>query len=1157
MSSNFCHLHLHSHFSLLDGANKLEDVVKKAAELKMPALALTDHGNLFGAVQFHDLAREYGVKPIIGCEVYVARNGRKSREGRSSQSNHLVLLARDEIGYHNLVRLVSTGYLEGFYYKPRIDKELLSQHAEGLVGLSACLQGSVASALTLEKYEEARQEAADLADMLGPGNFYLELQDHDIDEQRIVNEGVLRLAGDLDLPLVATNDCHYLDREDAYAHDVLLCIQTGKTIDDPNRLSYKTEEFFFKTAAEMEQRFGHVPEALNNTLAVAEMCNFEFGQTRNIFPDFDVPEGETVESYFEKTVREGFGERVDQLKALQKEDRLRHDFEDYEDRLKREIDIIKQMNFSAYFLIVWDFVRYAREASIPVGPGRGSAAGSLVSYALKITDVDPLQYDLLFERFLNPERVTPPDIDIDFCMLRRGEVIDYVTNQYGQESVSHIITFGTMAARGAVRDVGRGLNVPYSEVDKLAKLVPQTPDTNLKKAVEEVAELRNLTQDNAQYGELFNVARRLEGMVRHASTHAAGVVIAPQPLIELIPLYKSNKDEITTQYPMSDLERLGLLKMDFLGLTTLTIIEQALDQIREQRGEELDLADLPLDDGPTLQLFAAGRTNGIFQFESSGMRDILRRLLPSRIEDLIALNALYRPGPIQGGMIDDFIERRHQRVTVEYDLPELEEILKETYGVIVYQEQVMQIASVVGGFSLGEADLLRRAMGKKKKSVMEGQRKKFLQGAAERQFDAGKAQKIFELMEQFAGYGFNKSHSTAYALLAYQTGYLKTHYPVQFMAALLTNEMSNTDKMVYYLGECRDMGMQVDRPDINSGKVHFVGTGEKQIAFGLGAVKNVGEGAIEAVLEARENLGGEFSDFYEFCENVELRSVNKRVLEALVKAGTFDSLGYARKSLMESLERAHDHGAKTQRDKRHGQGGLFGELPDQQTISDLPDVGEWGDREKWAFEKEMLGFYLTGHPLEKYASELKSFSRHSTQDLKEENGGREVAVGGIISQVRRLQTRRGDTMAAFQLEDLHGSVEVLLWPNNFQKHQALLDSEIPVLVRGRCDVDDRGDVKLLANEMLSMETLWKDGVQRACIRIDAPRLKADRIEQFDSLLRRFPGPCPIEFEVFRPSDYRLRLIPTQEVSVDPVPDFVQQVEQIFGEKSCVLELSGS
>ena len=1151
--SNFVHLHLHSHYSLLDGANQLEAVVRRAAELKMPALALSDHGNLFGAVQFHDLALKHGVKPIIGCEVYVAREGRTSKNGRSDQSNHLVLLAKDATGYSNLVKLVSLGYLEGFYYRPRIDLELLQEHSEGLLGLSACLQGIVAWNLLQDQYSEAREEAGKLAEILGPGNFYLELQDHGLEEQTKVNSHVLKLARELDLPLVATNDCHYLTQEDSFAHDVLLCIQTGKTIHDENRLRYKTNEFYFKNAEEMDSIFAHVPEALSNTLEVAEKCNFELGEPENIFPEFQVPSDHTLDSYFGKVVQDGFDSRLERLKEKENLGELRYPLSQYEKRLSQEVEIIKKMQFSGYFLIVWDFIRYARENQIPVGPGRGSVAGSLVSYAMRITDVDPLQYDLLFERFLNPERVTPPDIDIDFCMLRRGEVIDYVTSKYGRGNVSQIITFGTMAARGAIRDVGRGLDIPYAEVDKIARLIPQTPDATLEKAVQRVKELKEAAQSDSPYAQLIQVAQQLEGLARHASTHAAGVVIAPRPLIDLIPLYKSTKDEITTQYSMTDLERLGLLKMDFLALTTLTVIHQTVTQVKDQVGVTLALDRLDLNEQETFKLFCEGKTTGIFQFESSGMRDILRRLQPDRFEDLIALNALYRPGPIQGGMIDDFIGRRQGQVKIEYEVAELGEILKETYGVIVYQEQVMQIASKLAGFSLGAADLLRRAMGKKKKTVMQAQKNQFLSGCKERGIPASKAERIFKLMEQFAGYGFNKSHSAAYALLAYQTAYLKTHYPVQFMAALLGSEMSNTDKIVKHLAECKEMGIRILPPDINASQLDFLASG-KDIKFGLAAIRNVGESAIRAILKCRPE-DEDFASFSEFCENVDLRVVNRRAVESLIKAGSFDSLGYHRKSLFEFLDRAIESGQNAQRDRLSGQKKLF-MAPEMTSaegpVSDIPDAGEWPDRQKWTYEKETLGYYVTGHPLRNYTRELEKFSKFSTLEITEEISGQEVSVGGMITGLRELRTRKGDSMAAFELEDLSGTVQVLVWPNAYKRNSQLMEDDVPVLVRGRCELDAKGEIRLLCSQLFHLDTLWDTVVQKARIRISLPSLDSEKVSQLHALVSHNQGTCPLEFELLQLKEYRIRVIPQEDLLINPIPSFIQEVEKLFGENSVAL-----
>jgi DNA polymerase-3 subunit alpha len=1020
-----------------------------------------------------------------------------------------------------------------------------------LIGLSACLKGIVAWNINQNNYAEAKKQAGRLSDVLGKGNFYLEIQDHGIEEQKQANPEILKLAKELDLPLVATNDCHYLNPQDSFSHDVLLCVQTGRKVDDVNRLSYRSDQFFFKTAQQMQKLFGHVPKSISNTLEIAVKCNFELGATKNVFPDFDVPKGSTVDDYFEQVVRKGFDRRLEVLSQLEKDGRLRHPLEEYRSRLDDEIRMIQRMQFPGYFLIVWDFMRYAREQGIAVGPGRGSAAGSLVSYALQITDVDPLAYDLLFERFLNPERITPPDIDIDFCMRRRSEVIDYVTHKYGRDNVSQIITFGTMAARGAIRDVGRALDIPYSEVDKIAKLVPQEPNATLTKALKSVKELKEISKSEEKYKKLISVARNLEGLARHASTHAAGVVIAPKPLIELIPLYKSSKDEIMTQFSMSDLERLGLLKMDFLALTTLTVIEQALDQITTQLGETLDVSLIDLKDEQTFLLFSEGRTTGIFQFESSGMRDILRRLQPDRFEDLIALNALYRPGPIKGGMIDDFILRRHGKVDITYELPELEEILHETYGVILYQEQVMQIASKLGGFSLAEADLLRRAMGKKKKEVMAKQREQFLKGAKEGGFDKSKATRIFELMEKFAGYGFNKSHSTAYALLAYQTAFLKAHYPVQFMAAMLTSEMSNTDKIVKYLAECKEMGISVQPPDINASQLQFHASG-KGILFGLAATKNVGESAIQRVLECRDEIG-RFSNFYEFCESVDLRHVNKRVLEALIKAGAFDSLGHHRKSLMEILDKAIERGQNAQRDRLSGQKGLFalaGDEGEGVPPEKVPDLGEWGDREKWSYEKETLGFYVSGHPLEKYEHELKQFSQVTAAEIDEEISGKDISIGGVVTGLRKLRTRKGDSMAAFELEDLTGTVEVVVWPKAYQQHFGLLEgSEIPLLIRGRCEVDGRGEARILCNEITPFNQLWKQAVHKACISITVSSIEDDKLNKLQLLLRRYPGRCPVEFELSKPDEFRLRLVPTAHLQINPVPDLIQEVEGLFGEKS--------
>src|SRR6516162_6095852 len=805
----FVHLHVHTDYSLLDGACETSELLDEASRQRMPAVAITDHGNLFAAANFFYEASKRDVKPLIGCEVYLAKGSRHDRGEKANVNggpekaevepgmrgtNHLVLLCETPEGYHNLVKLVSSGFLEGFYYKPRIDYDLLAKHNKGLIALSACLRGPVTESVVEERLDQARENAYRLRDIFGKGNFFLEVQDQGPDIEKGVNGDLVRLSKETGIPLVATNDCHNLHHDDAHAQEVLLCIQTAKTLSDAHRMKFTTDQFYFKTAQEMAQVFRELPDALSRTVDIAARCNVKVDRIPNALPEFKVPEGHTPDSYFERVAREGFAQRLPYLDRLTKQGALRNPLSEYERRLTAEIEMIKKMHYEGYFLIVWDFIHYARAQEVPVGPGRGSAAGSLVSYALRITDVDPLQYNLLFERFLNPERVSMPDIDIDFCMRRRGELIDYVTRKYGRENISQIITFGTMAAKAAIKDVGRAMDIPYGEVDRLAKLVPATLGIELQTALAESPQLKSAVESDEKLKDLMNVAMRLEGLSRHASTHAAGVVISPQPLAELVPVYKTNRDEITTQYDMNALERIGLLKMDFLGLTTLTVLHDAVKMVQNNRGVAIDLDSLPLDDEAAYKLFARGETTAIFQFESHGMRDILRRYQPTRIEDLTALNALYRPGPIQGGMIDDFINRKHGKTKVSYELPQLKDILEETYGVILYQEQVMQIANRLASFSLGEADILRRAMGKKKKEEMAAQRAKFMAGCAANKLPEKKAEKIFNLMEEFAGYGFNKSHSCAYALLAYQTAYLKTHYPVEFMAALLTSETGSAEK---------------------------------------------------------------------------------------------------------------------------------------------------------------------------------------------------------------------------------------------------------------------------------------------------------------------------------------------------------------------------
>ena len=1165
MGSRFVHLHLHTEFSLLDGACRIGELLDRAVELKMPALAVTEHGNMFSSVVFHDEARKRGIKPILGCEVYVAPGSRTDRTGQPGETaNHLVLLAETNEGFQNLTKLVSAGYIDGFYYKPRIDKALLAEHARGLIGLSSCLKGEVATGLRTDHARKACEAAAAYRDILGSGNFFLEMQYQGIEEQVTVNRGLLPLARDLGLPLVCTNDVHYLRQDDQHPHDVLLCIGTGKSISDEKRLKYHGDQFFLKTAEEMEAVFGDCPEALQNTVAIAERCDVTIPKGGSHLPNFQVPAGYTVESYFDAVVREGFEARLPRWRALEARGELRHPLTAYEARLAYEVEIIKRMKYPGYFLIVWDFIRYARERQIPVGPGRGSAAGSLVAYCLRITDVDPLHFDLYFERFLNPERVTLPDIDIDFCERRRGEVIAYVTEKYGRENVAQIITFGTMKARAVVRDVGRVMEMPISEVDRVAKLIPNQLDMTLAQALQDAPALAELETRDTRVRELLAVARRLEGMTRHASVHAAGVVIAPRPLTEFVPLYRSQKDqgEITTQWAMKEIERVGLLKMDFLGLSTLTLLDDAVRHIEATTGDRIDLDQLPLDDARTYQLFGSGQTHGVFQFESSGMRDTLRKAKPQCLDDLIALNALYRPGPLRGGVVDDYIARKHGRVGIEYELPQMEPALRETYGVIAYQEQVMRLASELAGFSLGQADELRRAMGKKDAAKMQATRDSFMTGCREHGIPEKKAAKIFELIEYFAGYGFNKSHSTTYALLAYQTAYLKANYPRHFMAALLTIESQNSDKVALYLAECRDLNVPVLPPDVNASEWQFT-VQRDGVRFGLAAVKGAGEGAIRSILETRRALGGTIGSLFALTEHADLRLVNKKVLESLTKAGAFDGLAPGgreayrvwRPRIVAGLDRLLDHGNRHQRDRDQGQSHLFGGESDLENAasdeSALPEARPWSETEALAFEKEALGLYMSGHPLQRYADVLAAAGARRLSDLVQSDN--DCALGGVVTGLRPLKTRRGDQMAVFMLEQETAKVETVVFPEAFGKYGALVVDDAMLFVRGRFERDDESS-RLLASEIVPLDVIRERAVREVQIRL-APGRSADRdaLRRLADVLERYPGERRVSFVVEangRASGLRVRT--ACGVRIQPSDRFVHDVEAICGAGAVVL-----
>jgi DNA polymerase III subunit alpha len=1154
----FVHLHVHTDFSLLDGACETSELLDEASRQKMPAVAITDHGNLFAASNFFYEASKRDVKPIIGCEVYVAKGSRHDRGGKAGEgngqernegepgmrgSNHLVLLCESIEGYHNLIKLVSSGFLEGFYYKPRIDYELLSRHSKGLIALSACLRGAVTEAVVEERYDQARENACRLRDVFGKNNFFLEIQDQGLPIEKGVNPQLVRLSKETGIPLVATNDCHYLHHNDAHAQEVLLCIQTGKTMSDANRMKFATDQFYFKTATEMAQVFGELPDALSRTLDIASRCNVRIERIPNPFPEFRVPQGHTTSSYFEKVVREGFETRLPYLERVAKQGLLRNPLADYERRLSAEIQMIQKMRYEGYFLIVWDFIRYARAQDVPVGPGRGSAAGSLVSYALRITDVDPLQYNLLFERFLNPERVSMPDIDIDFCMRRRGELIDYVTQKYGRENVAQIITFGTMAAKAAVKDVGRAMDIPYGEVDRLAKLIPTTLGITLETALAEAPQLKSAINSDERLKDLMAVALRLEGLARHASTHAAGVVISPQPLTDVVPIYKTNRDEITTQYDMNALERIGLLKMDFLGLTTLTVLHDTVRMVEQNRGLKLDIDNLTLDDSATYKLFAKGDTTAIFQFESHGMRDILRRYQPTRIEDLTALNALYRPGPIQGGMIDDFINRKHGKTRVSYELPQLQDILEETYGVILYQEQVMQIANRLASFSLGEADILRRAMGKKKKEEMAAQRAKFMAGCQANKIPEKKAERIFNLMEEFAGYGFNKSHSCAYALLAYQTAYLKTHFPVEFMAALLTSEAGNTEKTVKYINEARGMSVSILPPDVNESDLYFTPVGEA-IRFGLAAIKNVGENTAKAIRESR-NQAGEFSSLYDFCERIESRYLNKRVFESLIRSGAMDSLG-PREAMLASVDDALSALQRASRIRESGQHGLFGTAaaPALEPFA-LREATPWSEEERLASEYAMLGFYVSGHPLAKYMSLLAELKTISLGEVESRRNREEIAVSGLIVGVRPMRSKRGARWAIYTIQDMTGVQELLVFPESFAKLENVLKPGIPLLMKTRVQIEEAGTrLSLLESRRLD-EMGERASVSEFRLRLDVGSLTEGMLDNLEYLFSGSPGPSAVVFELRSPDGSLALLQAQQRVKVSP--ELTDGVRKICGE----------
>jgi DNA polymerase-3 subunit alpha len=1147
--ANFVHLHVHTQYSLLDGAIRLPDLFKKCKEFGMDAVTITDHGAMFGALEFYVKAKEKGLKPIIGCEFYIAPDSRFLKKAKSAgrAAFHIVLLAMNHAGYKNLMKLASIAQLEGFHYKPRIDKEVLAAHSDGLIALTACLHGEIPYLIAQEKNMAlARQRALEMKELFGD-RLYFEMQENHIPEQEVVNKGLMQLAKELDIPLVATNDCHYLNRHEAAAHELLLCIQTGKTLQDTNRFRFSTDELYFKSPDEMRHAFAHCPEALENTVKIAERCNVEIAFGNHYFPNFEVPEGQSLDSLFEELSRKGFKKRLAVLRA--REEVGPELEESYRRRLDMELEVIKKMGFPGYFLIVADFINWAKDHDIPVGPGRGSGAGSLVAFAMGITDIDPIKYGLIFERFLNVERQSMPDFDVDFCQERRGEVIKYVHAKYGGDTnVCQIITYGSMKAKGVIRDVGRALGMTFSDVDRVAKLVPDELKMTLKKALVEEPRLKDLYTHDDQVKQLLDIGMTLEGLQRHTSIHAAGVVISPEPMVEYLPVCKGPKGEVLTQYDMKYTEKTGLIKFDFLGLKTLTVIDRALKIIKKGLDIDLDISQIPMDDQKTYDLLVRGDALGVFQLESSGMRQLLMKMKPEQFSDLIALVALYRPGPLESGMVDDFVNTKHGRMVASYPLPQLEPILKETYGVIVYQEQVMKIANVLADYSLGDADNLRRAMGKKIPEVMEQERAKFMAGAKKLGVDLKKAEYVFDLMAKFAGYGFNKSHSAAYALIAYQTAYLKAHYPAEFMAALLSCDVNNTDKVVRYIQESQDHGIAVLPSDINESEHDFTVV-KGAIRFGLAAVKNVGGAALDSIIEVRTS-GGPYKSLGDFCTRVDSRKVNKRVIESLIKAGAFDSLGGRRSQIFAILDQAMEQAQAAQRDRESGQISLFsamaGGTSQKATDIPLPDIPEWDDRQRLSFEKETVGFYITGHPLDNYREELSNATECAIIDLATKADGSPGRVGGLIKTRKNHKSKKGDPMAFLTLEDVTGEVEVVVFPSTYAQCAHLLSSEDPVVIQGQVQNEEEGGAKILADEVVSLAEALERYTTGARIVLHSERVSRQKIEELKTVIHKHHGSCPVSlvlhFEGRGEADIEIQ----KDLTIMPSRSFSKGVENIFG-----------
>jgi DNA polymerase-3 subunit alpha len=1141
MASEFVHLHNHSDYSLLDGAQTVQTLVNTIDDLGMDSVALTEHGNMFSVIPYYKAAKKAGIKPIIGCETYVAVGSRFEKKPRADGgwgNNHLVLLAQNYKGYQNLMKLVTFGYLDGFYYRPRVDIDLLKEHNEGIICLSGCLKGEVTEKMLKDDWESAKEAALRFAEIF-ENRFYLEVQNHGIPDEAQNIQNMKKLAGELNLPLVCTNDAHYAKHEHWEAHDVHICLGTGKDRDDPNRLRYATPEFYFKTQDQMYEMFKDVPNAIENTRKIADSIDIELPMGDYHLPNFPIPEDASdkdPDTYLQKLCETGVQNQYGDIKP------------ELRSRLDHELKVIKKMGFAGYFLITADFVKYAKDNDIPVGPGRGSAAGSLVSYSLGITTIDPMRHNLLFERFLNPDRISMPDIDIDFCIERRGEVIDYIKDQYGEKSVTQIITFGKMKARQVIRDVGRVLGYSFGEIDRLAKLIPTTLNITLEDALKQSPDLREAGE--GQYKDVIEYSKVLEGMNRHASTHAAGVVIAPGDLTDFVPLYRSPQGDVTSQYDMKGLETLGLLKLDFLGLRNLTVIDNAL-KLLKLRGENVDIEKIPMDDAKVYKMFAKGLTIGVFQFESSGMREFLKKLKPTVIEDLIAMNALYRPGPMEN--IDDFISRKHGKKKIEYAHPVMEAILEETYGIIVYQEQVMQIAHEVAGFTLAEADIMRRAVGKKIKKLMDELKVKFIDGALEKHnISKKKGKEIYELIEKFAEYGFNKSHSTAYAYVAYQTAWLKTHYPAEFMSANLTSEMSNIDRVVILINECRKLKIEVDPPDVNISSTNFRPVNHKTISFGLNAIKNVGTKALDQIVESRDKHG-KFDSLFDFTANVSLKSVNRKVLESLNMAGALDGLEGNRAQKYAVIETALKYGQTIQENKARNQVDLFGASSangqDTSMVPSLPQAEEWSEAQLLEKEKEVLGMYLSGHPLLKYAEDLEEFSNFDFTEKVENQNGSKVRVGGAISDVKMHFDRKNNQMAFFKLDCLGGQAEILAFSDTFAKYKDLIKNDSVVFISGKpTDETDFSELKMIADDIVNVEKAREIYSKNVNIRIEPDQMSPTDVDALLNMAKEHVGGCGLMFHMASERGKQQRIY-AHNVKVSAHSSFLKKLRDTYGKQN--------